>query len=378
MTTVRKLNSNYNIRLTVLSPLHIGAGPDKMWLRGFDFVDSKGKIWILDKNKLFRALEEQHLTDDYIRATGSGKWFEVEKLLNGNIKDLNTVSIKSFEPETSALANDIRTLIRDGNDAPYIPGSSLKGAMISTIFHYIWDSVNPNGYNKHINKDLLGSFGESIMRFIRPADVYPDATATAIDNVSLFNLYRKGSSWESDFKDSFKISIEHFKTGTSAQFRLSVGDGLGEVIREAGNIVRRPLLPKYYNETIAAPDPARHLFKIINRCTNNHLNREIDFFEAHDQATDTDLITDQLRALQQQCNTSPDICILRMAGHTGFHSITGDWRFRNHQSTLNQPDPDNKVWSQTTRQREPARYKSRKIMANGDEILLGFVKLELI
>lgn len=375
MDTNRVLNTNYTIKLTVRSPLHIGAGAEKNWVRGFDFIESKGKVWIIDKDKLFQQFEDEKLLNQYLNKTKNARWHDVEKFLTENF-ELEDISLHSFKHSGGALTNDIRTLARDGEGRAYIPGSSLKGAITSAIFHYIWDSTNPKGYNKFINNDLLGSFGESIMRYIRPADVAMPPNTTEINNVALFNLYRDGSTWESDFKDGFKVSVEHFKVNTTHQFRLSIANGLGEIIREAGAKINMPMLPKYYNQVIAS-EPAEHLFKIINRCSAAHLDREIDFFQTYDQADDTDMIVNQLKDLKKISESSPKTCILRMAGHSGFHSITGDWRFRNHKSTLNQPDPDNKVWSQTSRQKEAARYKSRKIMANGDEILLGFVQLDL-
>ncbi len=375
MDNNRVLSTNYTVKLTVRSPLHIGAGIDKSWVRGFDFIESKGKVWIIDKNKLFEQFEDEKLLNLYLNKTKNGRWYDVEKFLTENF-ELEDISLYSFKHSGGSLTNEIRTLTRDGEGRAYIPGSSLKGAITSAIFHYIWDSTNPKGYNKFINNDLLGSFGESLMRYIRPSDVAMPPNATEINNVALFNLYRDGSTWESDFKDGFKVSVEHFKVNTMHQFRLSIANGLGEIIREAGAKINKPMLPKYYNQVIGS-EPGEHLFKIINRCSAAHLDREIDFFQTYDQADDTDMIVNQLKDLKKISESSPKTCILRMAGHSGFHSVTGDWRFRNHKSTLNQPDPDNKVWNQTSRQKEAARYKSRKIMANGDEILLGFVQLDL-
>jgi hypothetical protein len=63
-----------------------------------------------------------------------------------------------------------------------------------------------------------------------------------------------------------------------------------------------------------------------------------------------------------------------LAYGSGFHGITGDWRFDNHTETIEKPDTKNMVYDQTTRQKVPARYKSRKVA--GVE-LMGFVKLHL-
>jgi hypothetical protein len=222
---------------------------------------------------------------------------------------------------------------------------------------------------------LLGDFDQSIMRFIRPTDV--ELGKTALSHVSLFNLYADGSSWESDWKDGFQINLEHFETDASGAFRLTISNGLGEFFRKIEEQVRRPLLPKYYNQTIKKDAPGEHLFDIINACSRDHIQREMDFFSEFDQAEDTDLILSQLRRLVKMTDESPRVAVLRMSGNSGFHSITGDWRFKDHRSTVRNPDKDNMTWSQSERQKVPARYKSRKVLGLGEELLLGFVRLEI-
>ena len=369
-----ELNTNHKVSLRVLSPVHVGAGPDKSWFRGFDFVEKKDKIYVfLDKGKLLRSMSEQ-LLKRFTDTLATGKWDAVDKLLRENV-DLDAVASDIFPYNGKALSNEIKPLLRDGHNQPYLPGSSLKGAMASSIFHYLYAHVGPERYNRHINNDLLGSFDQSLLRFVRPSDA--EVQGSAVTHVSLFNLYAQGSEWESDFKDGFKINLEHFTTDATGSFRLSIANGLGEFFRETSKRLGKPLLPKYYNQTIKATEPAEFLFKLINDCSRDHILREIDFFDEFDQAEDTHLVLKQLRDLERMTSESPRVCVLRMAGHIGFHAITGDWRFKNHRSTLKTPDRDNVVFNQSSRQKEPARYKSRKIVGSGDELLLGFVRLEI-
>lgn len=368
-----ELNTNYPVKLRVLSPVHIGAGPDKSWQRGFDFVERGTKVYVLDNQRLIESMSEQ-LLKNYTDTLTRGKWGDVDKLLKEHV-DLPKVAAQVFEYEGKPLSNEIKPLQRDGRGRPYIPGSSLKGAIVSAVFHYLHKHVGPERYNRFINKDLLGDFDQSIMRFIRPTDV--EIAGTGLSHVSLFNLYADGSAWESDWKDGFQINLEHFETDARGEFRLTIANGLGEFFRKIEAQVRRPLLPKYYNQTIKKDAPGEYLFGLINACSRDHLQREIDFFTEFDQAEDTDMILAQLRRLEKMTDESPRVAVLRMSGNIGFHAITGDWRFKDHRSPVRNPDKDNMAWSQTERQKVPARYKSRKVLGRGDELLLGFVRLEI-
>ncbi|MDR3272567.1 MAG: hypothetical protein LBT29_03675 [Flavobacteriaceae bacterium] len=44
------LNQKFNIEITVLSPLSIGAGAEKDWVKGIDFVVKNKKLWVSPKS----------------------------------------------------------------------------------------------------------------------------------------------------------------------------------------------------------------------------------------------------------------------------------------------------------------------------------------
>ena len=366
------LNSNFSLTLNILTPVHVGAGAEKNWQRSIDFIEDNGNVYVLQQDRMFQQMSEQ-LLRNYTHRLEDANFREAEKLLIDNL-DLDAVSSPVFKYDGGKLPNEIKTVARNGMGRPFLPGSSIKGAIISAVFHHLHYQAGPAKHNRFINNDLLGSFAQSIMRYIRPGDT--SELKTDITNVSLFNLYQKGLEWESDYKDGFKISMEHFKPGAKGLFRLSIADGFGDIVHEMGNKTHKPLLPKYYDRIIKE-NPAIYLFKLINDYTHEHLRRERALFEQHKQAPDTDLILREIESLQARTKASDKSCILRMAAGSGFHGITGDWRFKNHLSTLNQPDQENQTWSQRNRRREPSRYKSRKIMANGNELLMGFVEMSM-
>jgi len=229
--------------------------------------------------------------------------------------------------------------------------------------------LNVKLYGKNIDRLVLGDFSNGIMRFIRPYDV--EIPKTKVSNIDLFNLYSSMTDWKSDWKDRFSISVETFKIGQDkGTFRLSVADGL---VREIKKKAPEALF-KYLHHIIKNDKPIQFIFNLINEYTYEHLQKEIDFFKEYPEAEDTELIIENLEKLQEQTVNNPDSCVLRLAHGSGFHGITGDWRFDSHLETIEKPDTQNLIYDQNTRQRVPVRYKSRKV--TGVE-MMGFVKLHL-
>ena len=45
-------NKKYPIELEVVTPLSVGAGNDNDWIRGTDFIQKMGKVYVLDFQKM--------------------------------------------------------------------------------------------------------------------------------------------------------------------------------------------------------------------------------------------------------------------------------------------------------------------------------------
>ena len=44
-------DKKYPIELEVITPLSVGAGNDNEWMRGIDYVQKNGKVYVLDIQK---------------------------------------------------------------------------------------------------------------------------------------------------------------------------------------------------------------------------------------------------------------------------------------------------------------------------------------
>ena len=113
------------------------------------------------------------------------------------------------------------------------------------------------------------------------------------------------------------------------------------------------------------------LFGIVNGHTRDYLQKEKAFFKKY--ATDrTDDIIRSIDSLLEQIPSDNSYCILKMSAGSGFHSITGDWQFKDY--SINGLDTSRKVSRGLFYGDKSA--KSRKIADWDNHLsLMGFVKL---
>lgn len=365
------MNQNHSVKIKILSPVHIGAAAEKNWQRGADFVHTNGQIYILNQQKVWESLDDKQ-RNRYIDFLGTGNLRDVEKLLVDNI-DLKDVATTVFDYGGKLQSREIKTSMRDGNGHAYIPGSSIKGAIASALFHHLQQNKQKDFANEPTVKDLLGTFDRALGRYIRPYDSTP--IETEVNDVDLYNLYKHGKNWRGDFKNDFRIVLETFKTDTEGEMRLSLATDLAEFMTK-----RKPdgtLLPSYFNETLGG-NAVETLFNIINIYTHTHAKLEHAYFTQYNDQREINLVLEQLEEIMAETENPLNVrsCILRLSFGSGFYGITGDWRFKDHLETIETPDKRNLIYNRDTRQKEPARYKSRRLVFpyNG---LMGFVRLSL-
>ncbi len=114
----------HRFRLTIetRTPLHIGSG--LRYHRDYDFVVEGTFVRLVDVD---RALDS--LPDADVNRMRDGR---VAALLPAGQRDRYTRSLLQVHGSRE-VGQDLLGLIRDGNGAPYIPGSSLKGAFRSAL-----------------------------------------------------------------------------------------------------------------------------------------------------------------------------------------------------------------------------------------------------
>ena len=361
------INKKYNIEIEVLTPLSIGAGQEKDWVRGVDLVVDKGLLYKLNLKKMV----EKGINIDDITSCFATK--NEEALKSKLVGKLDIVSDFSM-PFPANTDNDVKAFVKNQlNGKPVLTGSSLKGAIRSVLFQYL------EGNSKD-GKEVFGSStaGDEFMRFIKISDAEFDKTELV--NTKIFNLQRKGD-WIGGWKHAANQTNSNFNpTGFNTLYESLVPQQKGC----ASLMMSRELYDNYeknndkHNTHIKGQDkrPILHndiqtLFGIINKHTKDYLEKEKHFFEKY--ATDrTKDIASSIELLLSQIPSDNSYCILKMSAGSGFHSITGDWQFDDY--SIDGLDTSKTVSRGLSHNKKSS--KSRKIAIWDDYFsLMGFVKL---
>lgn len=124
-----------DVTVHVLTPLHIGTG--RKLVRDYDFVARNGRTYRLREDQLAEGLStrDPKLTEQLLR-TPSGQLLKPD--------DLSADSpfvryVLPGEPQ----GQEFREAIKDIQDRPYLPGSSLKGALRTVLAWYGWNKLKP-------------------------------------------------------------------------------------------------------------------------------------------------------------------------------------------------------------------------------------------
>ena len=165
----------FKLTLRTMAPLHIGSG-EKYTSR--EFIYENGAYYFPDMGKFYSSMVEKGLSDKFESfLMEHGKASRNNRLISfveGNrIRERNFGGYKiqetGFEKDksTKGTINEVSKYIRDGFGKPYIPGSSLKGAIRTVLLntHPQWEKKNFVLENKRENKRKTTIFTSMITPF---------------------------------------------------------------------------------------------------------------------------------------------------------------------------------------------------------------------
>lgn len=365
------LNVRHNLTIEVLTPLHIGAGVEKDWIKGSDFIDDGNKVKVLNINKVAQVVGVHDLTNALLKKDGE---FLKDKM-GGH---LDQCVQKEFNVKYLGN-NDIKTFTKNGlNNKPIVPGSSVKGALRSIVLESLFSKqeINRAINNGKLNeRSLFGQadHGDELFRFVKISDAC--FQETTLSNTKVFNLsstedggWKHGNHTSKSYKpEGFNTFYEIIPGSSKSIMSLSIAEiafkNYGEKIARFSNEKERFIKSSIHD-----------LFKIINQHTKNYLEKEKAFFEKYDQAENSDKILDSIENLLSIINQANNsYCVLKMAAGSGFHSITGDWQYDDY--SIDSIDGGDRNRGKLNGKKSA---KSRKIaIHNGKFELMGFVKLSL-
>ena len=357
-------DKRYPIELEVITPLSVGAGNDNEWVKGLDFVQKEGKVYVIDMQKVAAAgVDVEALTALFLKSDDLG----ISQLLGGKIGELSRY-VFDLPAKTD---NNIKTFLRTQfYDKPLVVGSSIKGSIRSALFNYL-------RMDEQKNEEVFGNMkdGTDFMRFIRIGDV--EMPSTVLVNTKLFNLRKGGEEWLGGWKQlmnktigdynpvGFNTLYECVAPGEKGLGNISLAVNAFSLLEEFGN-VRSPYASK---KRKLLNEPINCLFQVINDVTKAYLQKEQAFFQKYD-AERSDEVLSCIESLLSMIPSDGSSCLMKMSAGVGFHSITGDWQYDDYDKT--------KLWTDG-RHAGKKKYKSRKISEYNHRLqLMGFVCLHAL
>lgn len=363
------------IHIETITPVHIGSG--NLLTPNTDFIARRNKageifIRILDDKKILQLIGQENIHHWISCIERKEDCAEMVKLYapTSRLDDFTSRRMQLFG-EMMSPNDTLKETLHDGMGRPYIPGSSIKGAIRTAILSELAreekelerQSVNRKGRPDAaaIEKKLFGADAKSdIFRFLQIGDAYFEhATEIALKLEMKLNVSHKESVECSGQKPQLAETIGACATSS---LRMKIDDILYRQCKSIMNYGLRNMPLSLSSEA--------HLFKTINSHTINLLQTEIDIWENYD---DADIYINNIKDIlrtAKACNENS--CVLRIGHASGWRFITGAWteELKNFKS-----DIINACRPQNWRYEEYMFPKSRR--ADSDGQLIGFVKLSL-
>ena len=125
-----------NIKIEVISPVHVGDNENKNLSSLSDFIVENTKIKIIDHKKLENIFfENPHIMEDYIKEVKkhSGTSFSIKSFLIKHKIAFNEITSEESIPLYGNFGGkEIHSFISE-NGKKYLPGSSIKGAIRNAL-----------------------------------------------------------------------------------------------------------------------------------------------------------------------------------------------------------------------------------------------------
>lgn len=237
----------YKAKLIVKTPTFVGSG--KQYTR-LDYIKQKNVINVIDEEKFFKMLSDENLIDEfeqYAMSESSPRlsgFCEMYPEYSETIQECTSykVGISNCKP------TDISCFMRGADNKPYIPGSSIKGALRTVILTDMLNKMDSAEKRRYISgsSNLETLCNDRIMQGISVSDT------TFADENSLV-IYGKNDLTVNGKEKKIKLYRECMPANTELEFTISFNEKLMK--DNYGNLQLNAALKsfgKYYRETYAA------------------------------------------------------------------------------------------------------------------------------
>lgn len=271
------MDNLFKFKLTTLSPVYIGCQENMSPYS--DYIYKEEKIHFIDENKLIQFLKSREdmdeVMDDYIdiiRVQASSNLQDRHNLEDFFPKyGLETEDFISYSLDTNGKITQIINRTINSSGRPYIPGSSLKGAIRTCLlyYHIKEDNINPTGRPPYIGQDVFGSFVDDIFKYLSVSDTNTVSnTECEVLRTGRYNLKKKSLD--------VPVVVEAIKPNTSFDFSINLK---GKLESKFGNLNKENIddllviINEFYIENIARE------VKVLEENKNSAINSIISFYQ---------------------------------------------------------------------------------------------------
>lgn len=323
-----KLGLKIPCSIEILTPVHIGSGVKLT--EGIDFIKTDHSVQIISQSELMEYLKNNP--------------DELDRFINGNY-NLNSLR-RTPEGRTYFLnvgrAREIIEFERNGFGKPYIPGSSLKGAIRTIILKTAFDrldntqkqdllkKVNSNKKEwaaEPIVKEIFGDdSNHNLMRVLEIFDAeFEEINLEKVLILSLTNEEGTSYGWKLMGKPSKNVPDPNRATWIFVE-ALPIGSKGYTSISLSKFFFSDPVAINELKFNEPTLSNIRNLISTINEYSLSKLTSEKGFFERlRTPANLIDLIKNIDSLISQFNELTQDEFIMRISWGSGWKGMTGDF-----------------------------------------------------
>lgn len=382
-----------NISITNLTQIHVGSGETLQ--KNTDYIvrndGGNSDIYVIDPDLIGKLIgTDQRAWDQWLASIERGDTNRFFDLFLGRRKpaDYSKRRITNFV----GTRNDktLKECMHDGLGRPYLPGSSIKGAIRTAIISYLASSM-PKAAKENIigSMDSRGSIldergnrhksaedyilgdtpNENLMRFIRVGDAFYDKeTEIAVTEVSI------NQRLESDLMDYKNAqAVEAIGKDERSSFSLYIDQRLFDKVYDRSKLGHDDKLKgmrRLPSELSTIPG----LFQVIKDHTKRLVESEITYWKEQTEYTGAEDYIESMEEILENVNSCKyGECVIRIGQASGWRFMTGAWtegldNFYNKVVPASRPNNERKY-------KEYDFPKSRRI--DDESYLFGFAKLQM-
>ena len=197
------LKTIFDAEMSLLTPLHIGSG--ETLALSFDYAIHERRTWVSHQEKFASSMLDSDATrfEKLLAQTPPGQLLQADDFQ----EDADIFRyVMAGAPRSAQIGAAVQAQIKDVSDQPYLPGSSLKGALRTLLVRHAFAEdgarLSVTDLNRsrswaaqRLERDLMGpNPNYDLMRALQVSDSTPGSTADLILlNVQVFSQRGSGA-----------------------------------------------------------------------------------------------------------------------------------------------------------------------------------------